>query len=77
MTREVSQEYDCPHSTDFDLEGERLVYKGQRFHCSGCGQEHTAGVDVEVSTMVNDGDERSFPDLPETAEALRALVVGV
>lgn len=76
MTREVSQEYDCPHSMDFDLEGERLVYKGQRFHCSGCDGEHIAGVDVEVSTMVDDGDERSFPDLPETAEALLALVSG-
>ncbi len=76
MTREVSQEYDCPHSIDFDLDGERLVYKGQRFHCSGCGGEHTAGVDVEVSTMVEDGDERSWPDLPESAEALRALVEG-
>jgi len=76
MAREVSQEYDCPHSMDFDLEGERLVYKGQSFHCSGCGGEHTAGVDVEVSTMVEDGEERSYPDLPETAEALRALVAG-
>uniref|UniRef100_A0A6M3MCJ7 Uncharacterized protein n=1 Tax=viral metagenome TaxID=1070528 RepID=A0A6M3MCJ7_9ZZZZ len=76
MTREVTQEYDCPHSMDFDLEGDSLVYKGQRFHCSGCRGEHTAGVDVEVSTMVEDGEDRSWPDLPESAEALRALMRG-
>jgi hypothetical protein len=76
MTREVSQEYDCPHSMDFDLEGDSLVYKGQSFYCSGCGQEHTAGLDVQVSTMVEDGEDRTWPDLPESAEALRALVEG-
>lgn len=82
--REVWMSYDCPHSFDFDLHDERLVYKGQRFHCSGCGGEHVAGVDVQIQVGVDvqtapneyDYERRQFVDLPESAEALRALVAG-
>ncbi|GDY37707.1 hypothetical protein [Acidovorax sp. NB1] len=82
--REVWMSYDCPHSFDFDLHDERLVYKGQRFHCSGCGGEHVAGVDVQIQVGVDveiarneyDYDQRQFVDLPESADALRALVEG-
>lgn len=82
--REVWMSYDCPHSFDFDLHDERLVYKGQRFDCSGCGGEHVAGVDVQIQVGVDveiarneyDYDQRQFVDLPESAEALRALVKG-
>lgn len=82
--REVWMSYDCPHSFDFDLHGNELVYKGQRFDCSGCGGEHVAGVDVQIQVGVDveiarneyDYDQRQFVDLPESAEALRALVKG-
>lgn len=76
MTREVFQEYDCPQGMDFDLDGDRLVYKGQAIQCSGCGQQHIAGVDVTVHTFVDQGDERTYPDTPESAEDLRRLIEG-
>lgn len=82
--REVWMSYDCPHSFDFDLNGSELVYKGQRFDCSGCGGEHIAGVDVQIEVGVDvavapneyDYEQRQFVELPESAEALRALVAG-
>lgn len=82
--REVWMSYDCPHSFDFDLHDERLVYKGQSFDCSGCGGEHVAGVDVQIQVGVDvevarnecDPEQRQFVELPESAEALRALVAG-
>lgn len=76
MNREVFQQYDCPQGMDFDLEGERLVFKGATIQCSGCGRVHIAGQDVAVETIVDEDGERSYPDLPETAEELRKLVKG-
>lgn len=82
--REVWMSYDCPHSFDFDLHDQSLVYKGQNFYCSGCGGEHVAGVDVQIQVGVDvqtapneyDYEQRQFVELPESAEALRALVEG-
>lgn len=82
--REVWMSYDCPHSCDFDLHDDSLVYKGQRFPCSGCGGEHIAGMDVQIEVGVDvliapreyDYSQRQFVDLPESADALRALVAG-
>jgi uncharacterized Zn finger protein len=80
--REVWMEYDCPNGADNDLHDDALVYKGQRFTCAICGNEHTAGVDVQIGVGVDvliapreyDYSQRQFVELPESAEALRALV---
>lgn len=82
--REVWMEYDCPNGADNDLHDDSLVYKGQRFTCAICGNEHTAGVDVQIGVGVDvliapceyDYSQRQFVDLPESAEALRKLVEG-
>ncbi len=77
MTRDVWQSYDCPsQKTDADLEDGRLVYSGQPFHCACCGGEHVAGRDVVVETFILSGDVTEYPALPETAEALQALILG-
>lgn len=83
--RDVWQAYDCPVCvTDFDLDKEQLVYMGKTFTCAGCGKELVAGVDVsletgiEVRTGLNDcdDDQRQFVELPESEEALLAVVSG-
>lgn len=74
----IWQAYDCPLSgIDFDLDAEHLVHQGQKFYCSACGQEHTAGVDVEVETFVETPAGLQFPDLPADQAALNALRAGV
>lgn len=52
------------------------MFKGATIQCSGCGQVHIAGQDVAVETIVDEDGERSYPDLPETADELRKLVEG-
>lgn len=64
------QEFDCPHGSDSDIEEPNLLHQGQKFYCHWCGGEHTAGVDVQVSTT---RDWREYLDLPQSAEALKAL----
>lgn len=50
------QEYDCPiQKTDTDLEGDLMVYVGQKFHCHWCGGDHTVGVDVDVASYNANG----------------------
>lgn len=73
---EVSQEYDCPYSCDFDLFEDRLVYNGKSFYCYGCGSNHVAGRDVEVHTLITIGDKQFFPDTPNNEEELAALIAG-
>jgi len=67
----LSQEYDCPHGSDSDINEPNLVHHGQKFYCHWCGGEHTAGVDVQVSTV---RDWRDYPALPQSAEELQALI---
>lgn len=68
------QEYDCPHSFDFDLTGAEMVYLGQRFYCPGCGQEHVAGEEaVPIQTYIVRGDEMECLPMPADANALHAL----
>lgn len=75
MTHEIWQAYDCPLSgIDFDLHGADLVHKGQSFHCPGCGQDHIAGVDVQVETCIETGGARRFCDLPGTAGDLARIM---
>ncbi len=75
--REVWQSYDCPvQCTDMDLFDEEMVFKGQAFHCSWCGGNHVAGFGVEVETFARVGEDTTYPDLPETAEALQRLKDG-
>lgn len=73
MTR-VWQAYDCPLSgIDFDLDARHLVHQRQKFYCSACGQEHTAGVDVEVETFVEAADGLQYPSLPVDEAGIVAL----
>lgn len=75
--REIWQSYDCPvQRTDMDLHDDEMVFKGRAFHCSWCGGNHVAGFGVEVETFVRVGDETTYPELPETAEALQRLKDG-
>ncbi|ABX35870.1 hypothetical protein Daci_3232 [Delftia acidovorans SPH-1] len=75
--REVWQSYDCPvQLTDMDLFDEEMVFKGQAFRCSWCGGNHVAGFGVKVETFVRVGEDTTYPDLPETAEALQRLKDG-
>lgn len=75
--REVWQSYDCPvQRTDMDLFDEDMVFKGQAFHCAHCGGNHVAGFGVEVETFARIGEDTTYPDLPETAEALQRLKDG-
>ena len=75
--REVWQSYDCPvQRTDMDLFDEDMVFKGQAFHCAHCGGNHVAGFGVSVETFARFGDETTYPELPETAEALQRLKDG-
>lgn len=75
--REVWQSYDCPvQRADMDLHDDEMVFKGQAFHCSWCGGNHVAGFGVVVETFARVGDETTYPDLPETAEALQRLKDG-
>ena len=67
----LSQEYDCPNGSDSDINEPNLVHHGQKFYCHWCHGEHTAGVDVQVSTI---RDWRDYPELPQSAEELQALI---
>jgi hypothetical protein len=67
----LSQEYDCPHGSDSDINEPNLVHHGQKFYCHWCGGEHIAGIDVQVSTI---RDWRDYPELPQSAEELQALI---
>jgi hypothetical protein len=61
---EVWQEYDCPDTgLDFDIFPPHLLKRGDVFHCSGCGQDHTAGVDVMVQQCVDRGGDFSFSSI--------------
>jgi len=74
--RDIWQEYECPLSSDFDLDGDLMVYEGQAFQCSGCGLSHVAGRDVQVCTAEwVDGVYRGL-SLPRTADELAALRTG-
>lgn len=76
-SREVWQSYECPvQRTDIDLFDEEMVFKGQAFHCAHCGGNHVAGFGVEVETFARVGEDTTYPDLPETAEALQRLKDG-
>lgn len=81
-TRDLWQSYDCPsQGVDFDLDGEGLVFYGQRIECSACGGSHVGGEEVSVETCVDfvgeDGvveyEKRKFHELPKTAEELQRL----
>ncbi|EPD36095.1 hypothetical protein HMPREF9701_04914 [Delftia acidovorans CCUG 274B] len=75
--REVWQSYDCPvQRADMDLFDEDMVFKGQAFHCAHCGGNHVAGFGVAVETFARVGEDTTYPDLPETAEALQRLKDG-
>jgi hypothetical protein len=75
--REIWQSYDCPvQRTDMDLHDGEMVFKGQAFHCAHCGGNHVAGFGVEVETFARVGVDTTYPDLPETAEALQRLKDG-
>ena len=75
--REVWQSYDCPvQRADMDLFDEEMVFKGQAFHCAHCGGSHVAGFGVKVETFARVGEDTTYPDLPETAEALQRLKDG-
>ncbi len=75
--REVWQSYDCPvQRIDMDLFDEDMVFKGQAFHCAHCGGNHVAGFGVAVETFARVGEETTYPELPETAEALQRLKDG-
>ncbi|WP_310637290.1 hypothetical protein [Delftia acidovorans] len=75
--REVWQSYDCPvQRADMDLFDEEMVFKGQAFRCAHCGGNHVAGFGVEVETFARVGEDTTYPDLPETAEALQRLKDG-
>jgi hypothetical protein len=75
--REVWQSYDCPvQRADMDLFDEEMVFKGQAFRCAHCGGNHVAGFGVEVETFARVGEDATYPDLPETAEALQRLKDG-
>ncbi len=67
----LSQEYNCPLGSDSDINEPNLVHHGQKFYCHWCDGEHTAGVDVQVSTI---RDWRDYPALPQSAEELQALI---
>ena len=74
---EVWQSYDCPvQRADMDLFDEEMVFKGQAFHCAHCGGSHVAGFGVKVETFARVGEDTTYPDLPETAEALQRLKDG-
>ena len=74
---EVWQSYDCPvQRTDMDLVDDEMVFKGQAFHCAHCGGSHVAGFGVAVETFARVGEDTTYPDLPETAEALQRLKDG-
>lgn len=76
-SREVWQSSECPvQRTDIDLFDEEMVFKGQAFHCAHCGGNHVAGFGVEVETFARVGEDTTYPDLPETAEALQRLKDG-
>lgn len=64
------QEYECPISRiDFDFNDAEIVIYGESFYCSGCGGNHTAGVDVQMQTAIGleDGD-LEFRGLPKNNE---------
>ena len=74
--REVWQSYDCPvQRADLDLHDE-MVFKGQAFHCAHCGGNHVAGFGVAVEIFARVGEDTTYPELPETAEALQRLKDG-
>lgn len=57
MNVERWQDYDCPLSgIDFDLNDDDMVFEGDRFHCSGCWQEH------EATPALIQQYERELPD---------------
>ena len=63
------QEYDCPiQESDTDLEGDLMVFNGQRFYCHWCGGHHIAGVEVDIQSFNANGDS---VDTPKTPEELR------
>ncbi|WP_333907492.1 hypothetical protein [Delftia acidovorans] len=75
--REVWQSYDCPvQRSDMDLFDEDMVFKGQAFHCAHCGGNHVAGFGVKVETFARVGEDTTYPELPETEEALQRLKDG-
>ena len=74
---EVWQSYDCPvQRADMDLHDDDMVFKGQAFRCAHCGGNHVAGFGVAVETFVRVGEDTTYPDLPDTAEALQRLKDG-
>lgn len=69
MPKYIFQEYDCPESgIDFDLAGEEIVTKGQKFICRCCHKEYVAGVDAAMQTavgfMAGKDIKLDFRDLP-------------
>lgn len=51
----LTLEYDCPiDGIDYDAEAAHAA-PGMRIQCVGCGHEHTAGVDVDVNVLAEDG----------------------
>lgn len=75
--REVWQSYDCPvQRADLDLHDDEMVFKGQAFHCAHCGGNHVAGFGVAVEIFARVGEDTTYPELPETAEALQRLKDG-
>ncbi|NLZ12383.1 MAG: hypothetical protein GX086_13780 [Alcaligenaceae bacterium] len=68
---EIWQEVNCPQH-DVDLFGDDLVYAGQEFHCVACGGTHVAAPGL-VATYVEINGVQSYPELPASAEELRAL----
>jgi len=67
----IFQEYDCPLTgIDRDLHDDEIVFLGESFHCPLCAHEHTAGVDVQMQTVIGPGGDEPFEDfrpLPKDA----------
>ena len=66
------QEYDCPvQKADTDLEGDLMVFSGQRFYCHWCGGHHVAGVEVDIASLNANGDSVDTPITPEELRLFR------
>lgn len=56
--KDLWQSYECPQGTvNFDLSGDHMVLTGEKFDCSHCRGQHTAGSDVDVQLHVCFGDD--------------------
>ncbi len=72
---DIWQDYDCPNcGIDFDLHGADILAIGEKCYCSGCGQYHTAGIDIMQTCIHSSNGELECRGVPKDAAEKAAWI---